>query len=322
MPEISIIVPVYNVENYLVRCIESILAQTFKEFELILVNDGSPDNCGKICDEYAQKDSRIRVIHKSNGGLSDARNSGIEISTGKYIGFVDSDDYIEPDMYEVLYNDIKKCNADIACCAYYICFKNERIGSPTSKGLKILSVEEAINMLPQISPGAWNKLYKKEIFEEIRYPVGKLNEDVFILMDLLERANKITFNPSAKYYYLQRQNSITKKGFNSKKWDCIDAWKKNLIYVKNKYPKQIKVIEYKYFGAYIYILDQLIVSENYRSIAEYEKVNKFIKNNILNIILNSYIPIKRKISLIIYLLNDKAYKNIVNKLINKRGLID
>lgn len=116
---ISIIVPVYKVENYLSKCLDSMICQTYKNIEIILVDDGSPDNSGKICDDYAKKDSRIKVIHKENGGLSDARNAGLKIATGKYIGFVDSDDYISVEMYEKLYNQAKKEDADIACCNYY-----------------------------------------------------------------------------------------------------------------------------------------------------------------------------------------------------------
>ena len=126
-PKISIIVPVYKVEKYIHKCIDSILNQTFKDFELILVDDGSPDNCGKICDEYAKKDSRVIVIHKENGGLSSARNSGLDIARGDYIGFVDSDDYIENDMYELLYNLCEENNCDISSCSSIIHFPNKKV---------------------------------------------------------------------------------------------------------------------------------------------------------------------------------------------------
>ncbi|HDT8053597.1 TPA: glycosyltransferase, partial [Enterococcus faecalis] len=119
MPKISIIVPVYNVEKYLEKCVRSILAQTFTDFELILVDDGSPDSSGAMCDQFAEQDQRVKVIHKENGGLSDARNAGIEIATGEYLGFVDSDDYIADDMYELLYTNIVKEDADLSICGIY-----------------------------------------------------------------------------------------------------------------------------------------------------------------------------------------------------------
>lgn len=322
MPEISIIVPVYKVEKYLRKCIESILNQTFSNFELILVDDGSPDLCGEICEEYAKKDSRIQVIHKANGGLSDARNVGIDNAIGNYIGFIDSDDYIEKDMFETLYNDIKDNNSDIACCGYYICYKNIKISNNNLDKNLILSREEAIGYIPQISPGAWNKLYKREIFDNIRYPLNKLNEDVFILMDIIEKANKIVFNPKPKYFYIQRQNSITKKKFDTRKWDCIKAWENNLNFVKSKYPKHIKVIEYKYIGAYLYLLDQLIIMDRNTVIDEYIKVKKYITKNILKILTNPYIITKRKIALIIFLICPKLYKRIVIDLTRNRGLIE
>ncbi|MGM9597611.1 MAG: glycosyltransferase family 2 protein [Eubacteriales bacterium] len=216
MPEISVIVPVYNVERYLRQCIDSILAQTFRDFELILVDDGSIDQSGKICDEYAQKDNRVIVIHKKNGGLSDARNAGLDIAIGEYIGFVDSDDYIDTRMYEKMYREIKNTSADIVCCAMdYFYDGNSRMTG------KWPDISEAIlyerkdfidNFYPVtkeiIRASACNKLYCKYVFDTVRFPVGKKYEDSFARLDILNAANQVLVLPDALYFYRQRNGSI------------------------------------------------------------------------------------------------------------------
>ena len=208
---ISIIIPVYKVEKYLEKCIQSVINQTYENLQIILVDDGSPDNCGKICDEYAKKDHRIEVIHKSNGGLSDARNKGLEIAKGEYIGFVDSDDYIESDMYEVLYNLLKQYNVDVSICNFYtvsqgkIAIKNADNGIKEYNRIEIL---KEILLDNNIQSYAWNKLYKKELFNEIKYPVGKKYEDIGTTFYLLEKCNKVVITGKPEYYYINRQDSI------------------------------------------------------------------------------------------------------------------
>ena len=182
-PVISIIVPVYKVESCLRQCLDSICAQTLREIEIILVDDGSPDNCGKICDEYAARDSRIRVIHQKNGGLSAARNAGIAVARADILGFVDSDDWIEPDMFALLYHDLVKEEADIAVCGKF-CHKNGTV-TPLGDGTYcVLSGCGAIRMLYQqdgVGRVVWNKIYRRSLFDEIRFPVGRIYEDNFVI---------------------------------------------------------------------------------------------------------------------------------------------
>lgn len=321
MPLISIVVPVFKVEKYLEKNIKSILNQTFNDFELLLVNDGSPDNCGDICDKYAKIDDRIKVIHKENGGLSDARNAGIDIAIGEYLGFIDSDDYIEATMYETLYNNLMKYNADISVCGYYSCYKNTRIRNSTDNEISIMNTEEAIGNINKIFSGVTNKLFKRKIFNKLRFPIGKVNEDVFILMDILTSAKKIIFSPEPKYYYIQRANSILNRKFTPSKWDAVEAWSKNLEFVQLNYPTQKEVIEYKYLSAYISLLDSLITLKNYNNIKDYQKVRQFIKNNFMKFIMNDYIIFKRKVALGAYLICPFIYKKAVIMLQEGRGLI-
>ena len=186
-PLISIIVPVYKVEKYLEKCVKSILSQTYKNLEVILIDDGSPDSCPDICDNYANQDIRVKVIHKNNSGVSDARNDGLNVANGEYIGFVDSDDWIDPKMYEILLREILHTNADIAICDYALCKDDGLIyGKAMPQELKnrCLCKEELIHEVLQPYGGffavIWNKLYRKSIFDKIRFPSGKHVEDEFV----------------------------------------------------------------------------------------------------------------------------------------------
>ena len=227
--DISIIVPVYKVEKQLNTCIESILNQNFINYELILVDDGSPDECGEICDEYEKKDKRIKVIHKKNGGLSDARNAGLNIATGKYIGFVDSDDIIHPQMYEKLYNVIRKYNFDIVQCKFKKFKKIEDIEKSLNRHNE--SVEEytnkeaIIDMIDnnKINVNTWNKLYKRELFENERFPKGKIHEDEFLTYKLIYKSNKIAYINEELYYYYQNDNGIMNGSNLLKRLDRIEA---------------------------------------------------------------------------------------------------
>lgn len=246
---ISVIVPIYKVEDYLEKCINSILNQTYKNIEVILVDDGSPDKCGEICDYYATKDNRIKVIHKKNGGLSEARNYGIDIATGKYILFVDSDDFIDKNMCEVLIKEAEKNNSDIVICGHYIVKGNNYYASKmllTDSKVLLTNLEMTKKFFLKgyfETLVVWNKLYKKELFytnEKIRFPIGKLNEDIFTIYKLYYIANKITAINKPLYYYVQRKESIM-GSFSEKNiiahMDCIKEYfnfskkRKNMKYI-------------------------------------------------------------------------------------------
>ena len=210
---ISVIVPVYNVEKYLCKCIDSILAQSYTNLEIILVDDGSPDNSPAICDEYANKDSRIKVIHLENGGLSAARNAGLDIASGDFIGFIDSDDYISPEMYKKLYEAMKAADADISICNFQKvdeAGKNikteETIESGTLSSLQALTGLQGKNGVCFVY--SWNKLFNRQIFDELRFPIGRYCEDNYIAHILLNRARAIVCLNECMYFYTQRKGSI------------------------------------------------------------------------------------------------------------------
>lgn len=237
MPQISVIVPVYKVEPYIRRCVDSILVQTFADFELILVDDGSPDNCGKICDEYAEKDARVHVVHQKNGGLSAARNAGLDWSfdnsESSWIGFLDSDDWVHPCFLEYLYcaainNDVK-----ISICDYIESEGKEEVLPCSFKADRINWEPFFLNNNVKATV-AWNKLYSKELFINIRYPNGKLHEDEFISYKLLDIAGDVAFVPVPLYFYYHNSEGITKRKFSLRRMDIIEAFEERVAYFISK----------------------------------------------------------------------------------------
>lgn len=242
---VTIIVPIYKVEKYLRECIDSIVSQTYKNLEIILIDDESPDSCPMICDEYTQKDKRIIVKHKKNGGLSDARNLGIDIATGDFIMFVDSDDLIDRHIVQFLLNSINTSHSDIACCQFRYIDELTVIGKAPNNLKKsyTISHNDCIYELltkKDIGVYAWAKLYKKELFQEVRYPVGRLHEDVFTTYKLVDKANSISIIPDALYCYRIRNDSITTQKITPKHIDAVYAKIALNNFVEDKYPKLSK----------------------------------------------------------------------------------
>lgn len=214
---VSVVIPVYNVEHYLPKCIESVIKQTYAQLEIILVDDGATDLSGKICEQYAKRDSRIQVIHKPNGGLSDARNCGLERATGKYITFIDSDDYVSKYFVERLYTNIVKTGADISIGNFLRVKENTEIQDNIEKSCEFKVYDRIQSFtalydkeLKDIFTTAWGKIYKRELFELIRYPVGRNYEDTSIAHLVYNLITKVVYENVKIYYYLERENSITK----------------------------------------------------------------------------------------------------------------
>lgn len=223
-PLVSVIIPIYKVEPYIHECVESVINQTYKNLEIILVDDGSPDNCPKICDEYALKDSRIKVIHKENGGLSDARNAGMKIATADYWSFVDSDDVCHPQMIEVLMKPILE-NSDIKLsCGYYDIFYDDsypQISNSISDDFQVFDTVDYF--IKKWTPSACMKIYHKELFDNISYPVGRYHEDTFTTYKLQYKAKKIACTDAKLYYYRKRSDSIMTTPNRKRVIDLRDA---------------------------------------------------------------------------------------------------
>ena len=234
MDKISVVVPVYNVEPYLQRAVDSLLCQTYENLQIILVNDGSPDRCGEMCDAYAQKDSRVQVIHKENGGLSSARNAGIDLADGAYIAFLDSDDYFQPTMLERLYTVAEKENCDIVQCEFYR-FCDDPSHDPEPGEVQIITPDQALTCIDEpVYMAAWNKLYKRELFEKIRFPHGKIHEDVGTTYRLFYEAGRIAVMKDAMYGYYENPDSITTSKVKMNKLDLVDMYAEQVIFFKEK----------------------------------------------------------------------------------------
>ncbi|SEA08261.1 Glycosyltransferase involved in cell wall bisynthesis [Eubacterium aggregans] len=242
---ISIIIPIYNVEAYLPRCIKSVINQTYRDLEILLIDDGSPDKCPQICDIYAQKDDRIRVIHKVNGGLSDARNCGINHATGEYLFFLDSDDWLHPNTIEDLYQLLIKQNADISV-GNFLRTDSEEIKMQQENGdvftyNNVEAIGQLFNEHYVEMVVAWGKIYRKNLFDSIRFPVGKLHEDEFTTYKLLYEAKKVVLTERAYLYYWQRADSIMGQKNIHNLVMVIEAYEERALFFENK-----KLYDYQY----------------------------------------------------------------------------
>lgn len=277
---ISIVIPVYKVEKYLEKCIESVLKQTYTNLQIILVDDGSPDNCGKICDEYAKRDSRIDVIHKVNGGLSEARNVGISKAKGRYIGFVDSDDYIKENMYEILLNLIKKYNADASICNLYDVIKGKEYIRNKNNGIQEysrLDILKEVLLDKNIQSYAWNKLYKKELFDEVKYPIGKKYEDIGTTFYIFEKCNKIVVTSEPEYYYLKRSDSLVNNVTESTVFDYMELILQRYLYINDN------IKELKQYNDYYLVRTLLTANNDIKELKQIEEKTKQKYNELYNI---------------------------------------
>lgn len=311
--KISVIVPIYNVENYLKQCLDSIVNQTYKNLEIILIDDGSIDRSGKICDEYKLKDNRIKVIHKANEGLSAARNVGLLYATGEYISFIDSDDFIDINMYTILYNNINETKSDIVWCDYNIYIDKNNIHKHN-----LFSGKRVYEILPPYAEFAadlfnkyhleafvWNRLYKKEIFKNIRFPYKRKCEDGFMVIAILKKAKRISVIPEALYFYRKRNDSLSsrkqrdvqfKKDFTESR--IIRAIQYNEILPNSNEANILLYRAYKIALRYINIIsnnNKMIKKDIYKNVIYPE----------IKILLKSELSIKRKLSLILYLIKYK-----------------
>lgn len=263
---ISVVVPIYQVEKYLSTCVNSILNQTYSNLEIILVDDGSPDSCPAICDKFALKDSRIKVIHQKNGGLSSARNAGIEIAQGEYIGFIDSDDFIAPNFYEYLLNNALTYHADISECSFIRVAENNMNAfnfSPINN--EVISVTNNIGALERLfsedinicvnTVVVWNKLYKRSLFKSIRYPLNKISEDEFTTYKILYGAHKFVTSSAILHAYVQRTSSIMGKTFSIKRLDALDAYEEAITFFNKR---SLFSIELKCMVKYLKIIIEFI----------------------------------------------------------------
>lgn len=263
--KISVIVPIYRVEEYLPACLDSILRQTYGNLEILLVDDGSPDRCGEICEEYAARDARIRVIHKANGGLSSARNAGLEIASGDYIAFVDSDDFLEPDAYECMLAAAKKYDVGLVCAGRY----DDDLSGASVPGLcpereEAVSGEETARRIFRwngMDSAAWDKLYCAALFDDVRYPEGMIAEDVPTTYRLALRAGRAALLPKRLYHYRHRENSISTSRVSEKTFQFQQHGESVYADIRRNYPALTREAEYLLVRTLLYSVQSVDLAD-------------------------------------------------------------
>ena len=314
---ISIVVPIYNGKDYVHRCIDTIIAQTYKNIEVVIVNDGSTDDSGRICDEIAKKDKRIKVIHKKNGGLSTARNIGIENCSGKYIGFVDADDWIEKDMYSYLYSLINNSNADVAEIALSIEYNYTQINKP-NKSIKVCTLagkdilRQYLYTLLKVGDYSFcTCLFKAELFKNYKFREGKINTDLDDKYRVLERANRYTYSNLVKYYYFQNPSSLTRAGLKKRDFNIFDAADNLLKLTENEDEEFYQLASMKKARAYFSLLAKIAYFGFYdKEINQKETINYLTSELRKNygLLMSAPIPVNRKIMISVLCLNYRLLK--------------
>lgn len=289
---ISVIVPVYNTAEYLERCVNSIINQTYKNLEIILIDDGSTDRSGKICDKFKEEDTRVSVVHQKNSGPSVARNYGLSIAKGEYIGFVDSDDYIAADMYEQLYGSMRS-GIDIVCCGSINIDRHKRTVNCKVTCKKSFDRENAIFELlksDNISFSAWDKLFKKNVINDIRFPENRLCEDLPFIYQAVKQSKGIVHIGKVKYFYCYRQESRSKSDFSLKRMDYIFFTRDIYRDVNKNFPELSRMAEYRYFININYIICQIEHMQNKNVYnKELVRLKDVLKRMRLRIILNPFL---------------------------------
>jgi glycosyltransferase involved in cell wall biosynthesis len=298
-PTISIIVPVYNVEPYLGKCLESIMEQTFKDFEVILINDGSTDKSGVICNEFALRDKRFKVLNKENGGLSSARNAGLKIAQGEYISFVDGDDWIEKNMHLEMYTHCIATGSDISICKFGREINNKINFDVEKKYIKEMNNKEGISELFKgklYRFSACNKLFKRGLFDGVEFPEGRIHEDLSTTYKLFAKANKVVFLNYVGYIYVMRENSILTSKYNVKRLDAFIGWDEILSFMKVAYPNLsndfISCFVYGCVDHIYYILNQVINKKDQEKYLM--TIQQYVRKNFSEIIKNPTITLKYK----------------------------
>ena len=320
-PAISVIVPIYNIEKYIRRALDSILAQTFSNFELLLIDDGSTDESGRLCEQIAEQDERVLLYHKENEGLSQARNDGLKQAQGDFVIFIDSDDYIHPEMITSLYQQLVKEDADVSSCGVMNVYANSE--SPQSANQDDYFVCDTETFLKEYLigekiPGTiCNKLIKKEIAAQLTFPKGLIYEDAYYHFDLIKLDRKYVVNTKPYYYYFHRGDSITTKPYAEKDLAYIDIYQKFYNEVVKNYSDLKEVAFFRLAYAHFFILDKMLLDDQYKQFEAYAQIHRFLKSHAFAIARNPIFRKGRRISALALFINISLYRFLLLKNIEK-----
>lgn len=310
MAQISIIVPIYNVERYLRRCLDSLLAQTFTDFEVLLVNDGSTDSSASICDEYTDKDRRFKLINQDNGGLSAARNTGIEHTRGDFVAFIDSDDAVAPTMLEVLLRLSLDNEADMAVCSINNVVGEKVTPQYPTRETFVCDGQVALRLTlegKKIPGSICCKLLRRSVLGQVRFPVGLTYEDAYFIMEITSHLNIVAVTTEPLYFYHHRAESITTVDFNPKALDVITVYTFVLEQVKARYPDLLPQALFRFYWAHFTVLDRMLPLSGHRKLETYSQVRDLLKRNTLSILRNPYFQTTRKIAAYALRVNVRLY---------------
>ena len=320
LPLITVVVPVYKVEQYLAECVDSILNQTYTNLEIYLVDDGSPDRCGEICNEYAKKDSRIRVIHQENKGLSGARNSAIDVFKGEYITFVDSDDWISNEMIERLYKNLIEYDAQMSCTSPDSFYEDGTHTTTKYNGeVFVYTKEQALDCFlfnDYLTPCVWGKLYMRNLWTSVRCPEGMLFEDQFTTYKLIDQCNKIIYCTKPMYHYRKRAGSIGHSEFKRNTYDLYNAIHEEYEYIHTRYGQKVPNITVARITWEIVFVNMMIAA-GYKDHKVKAEVQKFARKNLTKVWKCNYISILRKGQISLFALSYPVY-NIFYMLYKKK----
>lgn len=312
VPKISVIIPVYNVEDLLEKCVSSITASSFSDFEILLVDDGSTDKSAELCDALAKNDSRILAFKKENGGLSDARNFGLDRARGELICFVDSDDFVEAEHFTTLLDLIEKYDADISVGGICNCYESRRVPQCEALIENVCSGEEALGKMlegVEISGSPCCKLIKRELLENRYFIVGKTYEDAFYLPELMLSAKRVAYTTKPLYNYWHRRNSITTKPFNERAMDVVDAYNYTAELIEKKGLNSLRSLaDFRIWWANFVVLDRMLLMKNFRKLPQYKEVVSRLKSDWLKILRCPHFQKSRRIAAVALKINVELYR--------------
>ena len=318
-PLVSVIVPVYKVEAYLDKCVESLVAQDLREIEIILVDDGSPDNCPALCDAWAQRDERIRVLHKENGGLSSARNAGVAIARAPYVGFVDSDDYVAPNMYSRLLASITAHHAQMAVGGVRGVYANRETTAGNGEQFVMNRTQAFKEFLSGERLRIWVpvKLYEKRLFDHVKFETGRTYEDLLIIADLLEQCEVVSADLEPFYFYMHHEESITTSSYNKRTLDWVYAAEHAREVTRRVCPEALPEAQFRVANCYFGVLDIMLMSNTPVPRSDQDRVVNYLRTHWQEIANSPYTGKARKLALQVLRVSVAAYKQLV-KLQNAR----
>ena len=318
---ISVIVPVYNVAQYLEKSIASIQKQTYQNLEIILVDDGATDESGRLCDAIAEQDDRVSVLHKKNEGLSQARNDGMKQAQGDYLIFIDSDDYIHPEMIQSLYEQLVQEDADVSSCGVMNVYANDESPQSANQDEDFVCDSQTFlreYLIGEKIPGTiCNKLIKREIATALSFPKGLIYEDAYYHFDLIKLAKKYVINTKPYYYYFHRGDSITTKPYAEKDLAYIDIYQKFYNEVMKNYPDLKEVAFFRLAYAHFFILDKMLLDDQYKQFEAYSQIHRFLKGHAFAISRNTIFRKGRRIGALALFINISLYRFLLLKNIGK-----